>query len=268
MNQSIIDLQQWFQSAAGQYLAAWEQAQFDVAVADVFGYHALQLGLPGLATLRANRMPKHWLAQDSLPTPAPAQAQLICDFMALPLAEASIDLVVMPHTLEFSGDPHQTLRDVERVLVPEGRVVLCGFNPVSLWGWRQRRARAWRKLGAGDLFLPDSGEFIGYWRLRDWLRLLGFEVELSRFGAYRPGFTSAKWLERMAWMDTLGQRWWPILGSVYFVVAIKRQRGPRLVEPNWRRRRVVAGAPVSVAQQTGLRQAEYTSTDSSLNKPE
>jgi hypothetical protein len=85
-------------------------------------------------------------------------------------------------------------------------------------------------LGRGrSLFLPRAGEFIGYWRLRDWLRLLGFEVEAGRFGCWRPPIANPVWLERWQWIDPVGDRWWPVLGAVYFVVAVKRVRGMRLV---------------------------------------
>ncbi len=160
----------------------------------MFGYHALQLGAAEVDGLRANRMPHRWLALDD---PARAsKATLLTDFAALPFAANSLDLVVMPHALELSPDPHATLREVERVLVPEGRVVICGLNPASLWGMRQRRAHIYRRLGIGDLYLPEGGEFIGYWRMRDWLRLLSFEVESGRFGVYRPAVRSEAWLER------------------------------------------------------------------------
>ncbi len=119
----------------------------------------------------------------------------------MPFAANSLDLVVLPHTLELHADPHATLREVERVLVPEGRVVICGINPVSLWGLRQRRAHLYRRLGWGSLYLPQEGEFIGYWRMRDWLRLLSFEVESGPFGCYRPAVCDADWLERFQWMD-------------------------------------------------------------------
>jgi hypothetical protein len=131
----------------------------------------------------------------------------------LPFEENSLDLVVLPHSLELNLDPHTTLREVERVLVPEGKVVICCLNPASLWGLRQRRANVYRRLGFGELYLPDAGEFIGYWRLRDWLRLLSFEVETSSFGCYRPAFSSEKWLERFSWMDAVGERSWPIFGA-------------------------------------------------------
>ena len=248
-DESIIELGLWLQTAPGRYLLEWEQDRLDQAVTDAFGFHALQLGVPELDGLRANRMPHRWVVSDSLvvpealPLPPPrdglitTQAAedpvgLFCEFDALPFPDHSIDLVALPHSLELARDPHQTLREVERVLVPEGRVVIAGFNPASLWGLRQRAGHLKRGVGLGrenSLYLPRAGEFIGYWRLRDWLRLLGFEVEIGRFGCYRPPLASMRWLERFAWMDAVGDRWWPVLGSVYFVVAVKRVRGMRLV---------------------------------------
>jgi len=257
-SQSIIELGRWLRTPAGRYLLTWEQERVDLAVADTFGYHALQLGLPELDALGANRMPHRWLASDLPPgleadmadEDAPRSA-LRCDFDALPFPSNSLDLVVLPHALELARDPHLTLREVERVLMPEGRVVICGFNPASLWGLRQRAGRAGQQLGLGrasGLYLPRAGDFIGYWRLRDWLRLLGFEVEAGRFGCYRPPFRSQRWLERLGWMERAGDRWWPVLGAVYFLVAVKRVRGMRLVGLARRERRLApAIAPAAVA---------------------
>jgi len=259
MSGQIIGLQDWFKTPAGQYLLGWEQQCLDHAVSDLFGYHALQLGVPELDALRLNRMPHRWIATSPKTTDAAepmsassgsAHESFQTDFAALPFASSSLDLVVLPHTLELHVDPHATLREVERVLMPEGRVVICGFNPVSLWGLRQRRAHFYRRLGWGELYLPNAGEFIGYWRLRDWLRLLSFEVESSQFGAYRAAVRSQKWLDRLAWMDGAGSRWWPIFGSAYFLVAVKRVRGMRLLGPAWRSSRAPAAAPVSIANST------------------
>jgi SAM-dependent methyltransferase len=266
MTQTIISLTDWFQTAPGRYLLAWEQAQFDLAVTNLFGYNALQLGLPELDTLAANRMPHRWLA---LPEELLAQAPqadgdaaegprvssqrvaLVTNAAALPFPESSLDLVVLPHTLELSADPHHVLREVERVLVPEGRVVVSGFNPNSFWGFRQSRARlagrmGLRAFGMHELYLPEAGDFIGPWRLRDWLRLLSFELESERFGCYRPAVRSEKWLQRTAWMDRVGARWWPIFGAVHFFVAVKRVRGVRLLGPAWRPRRAGGTAPVTL----------------------
>ncbi len=272
MSVEIIGLQDFFQTPQGRYLMDWEREQLDRVVADIFGFHALQLGLPALDALKTNRMPHRWLASNTGNTPesehkpdviatdgstAPRTGQsalaagqrvdLACDFSALPFPANSLDLVVLPHTLELDVDPHATLREVERVLVPEGKVVICGVNPASLWGLRQRRAHLYRRFGVGQLYLPREGEFIGYWRMRDWLRLLSFEVESGRFGCYRPAVESEPMLERFAWMDQAGARWWPIFGAVYFLVAVKRVRAMRLMGRPWKAPTTRTVAPVSVA---------------------
>ena len=272
MNSEIIGLTEWLETPSGKYMLAWEREQLDQAVSDIFGYHALQLGLPELDALRTNRMPHRWLAGqaperhqtgDPVTTPVAAdvsasfaasrsqgsrpRAALLADASALPFPQSSLDLVVLPHTLEISRDPHAALREVERVLVPEGKVVITGLNPASLWSLRQRRSAFFRRLGYQDRFLPEAGEFIGYWRLRDWLRLLSFEVESGRFGCYKPALSSQKWLQHFDWMDRAGARWWPIFGAVYFLVAVKRVRGMRLLEPSWKSRKSVAAAPAVVA---------------------
>ena len=224
----------------------------DDAVADIFGYHALQLGLPRIEGLRTNRMPHQWLAlgadamlsrteesSDAGSSHAPRAAALWAEPEALPFPNASLDLVVLPHTLELSVDPHMALREVERVLVPEGRVVILGFNPASLWGLWQRAGR-W---GARSACVLPQGEFIGYWRLRDWLRLLGLHVESACFGCYRPAWRSERWLDRFAWMEPVGDRWWPVLGGVYFIVAVKRVRSMRLVGKVKRSKAAAHAAP-------------------------
>lgn len=232
----------------------WEQQTLDALVADVFGFHALQLGHPDVDALRCNRMPHRWVGLQSLASPAEAGADMpkargaavVCDFDALPFPSHSLDLVVLVHALEASRDPHLALREVERVLVPEGRVVVFGFNPTSLWGLRLR----WFSGYAEDAW-------IGYRRLRDWMRLLGFEVDAAKFGVFRPPLASAVWLDRFAWMEKLGQRWWPVLGAVYGVAAVKRVRGMRLVGLARRQARY-ASAPRPVAVSRQQRQGRRT----------
>jgi SAM-dependent methyltransferase len=233
----IIGLQDWLETPAGCYVMDWEQRYIDQIVADVFGFHALQLGMPQLNALKANRMPHRWLALDGASqscdeTQLPSySSSLYCDFDALPFSANTLDLVVLPHTLELSSDPHLTLREVERVLLPEGRVVIVGFNPVSLWGLRQSLSSSRQRFGHGaERFLPhEIKELIGYRRLRDWLKLLGFEVQSSQFACYRSPARSQAWLQRAEWMERAGRRWWPVLGAVYVITAVKRVRGMRLV---------------------------------------
>jgi hypothetical protein len=212
-------LEEWMQTPLGEYVFEREQAYFDQAVADVFGYNALQLGLPEVDFLRASRMP---LRCHVAPHGA---ADMRADYGDLAISSNSTDLVVLPHVLEFAQHPHQILREVARVLMPEAQVVISGFNPFSLWGVRRTFHRR------GDL--PWRGRFITLMRVKDWLALLGFEVIGGQMACYAPPAGQQKWLERFGFMENAGDRWWPIAGGVYFLQAVKRVRGVRLIMPKW-----------------------------------
>ena len=136
----------------------WELAQFDSAVDDVFGFRAVQVGLPEVDFLRQNRISYRFtLALEQ-------GAAVAADPLQLPIASQSVDLVVLPHVLEGHHNPHDVLREVERVLMPEGHVVISGFNTASLW--RVRQAFTFHRNGA-----PWDAKFIGLLRLREWLRV-------------------------------------------------------------------------------------------------
>jgi len=228
----------WFATPQGRYVLDWELTQFDRATEDVFGYRAVQMGLHQLDFLRSNRIPFRFsLALEH-------GAALTADPMQLPLANQSVDLVVLPHALESTADPHLVLREAERVLMPEGQLVISGFNPLSLWRLRQLFA----SRGAGA---PWDERFIGLLRLKDWLQLLGFELNGGRFGCYAPPFESQLWLQRFNFMEQAGARWWPIMGGVYVVRAVKRVHGMRVAAPAWRKERARRRALAAIPQRNG-----------------
>lgn len=242
---TIIALGSWLETPPGACVRHWEQERLNVLTADIFGFNAVQIGLPKINALQANRMPNKWLTDTFLPSEqSPGSVTpvvVVHDFADLPFASQSLDLVVLPHVLEFAEEPHQVLREVERVLIPEGRVIVCGFNPLSLWGVRQAAGRMTDRP-----FLPQDGELIHLPRLKDWLKLLNMEVSRGHFGCYTPPCHTEKWLHRFDFMDRAGDRWWPALGAVYIVQAIKRVKGMRLIGPVWKRQTAKAGKGVAV----------------------
>ena len=142
-------LGQWFATDLGQYLLAREQAYFDQAVTDIFGYRAVQVGLPECPFLAQSRIASHWTLDYDPP------ADVIADPHGLPFAENALDLIVLPHALEFTDDPHLMLREAYRVIRPEGQIVISGFNPFSL--------RAKRYFGRAQT-PPWNGNFIALYR--------------------------------------------------------------------------------------------------------
>ena len=228
----------WVKSPLGQYLMNWEQSELDRIIANLFGYNAVQIGLSVLPALRNSRMQTRLVLVDRLPvSPTVAQSNesislaLVETLADLPLASESVDLLVLPHLLETCDEPHALLREVERVLRPEGRVIVTGCNPISLWGF-----------GFGNC--PPRQQWIGLPRLRDWLKLLSFDSELNLYGCFKPAFTESTWLERLEFLEQAGDKWWPICGAAYVHCAIKKVHGMRLVGTEWKKpARVIASRP-------------------------
>lgn len=241
----IVELAEWFQTPPGQYALAWERAQVDALVADVFGFQAWQVGLAEHDLLRANRMPFKGYVGTEMPTPDEArlrQGCVVAEPEALPFASQTIDLLVLPHAFECTDDPHRVLREAERVLVPEGRVIISGFNPWSLWGARNA-------MPGMEAWLPQPvSSQVSLPRMKDWLKLMSLEAEPGRFGCYAPACRTETWLRRWRFMDRYGARWWSLGGAVYVMAATKRVAAMRLIGPAWKtkpRRAAAASAVVS-----------------------
>lgn len=211
---------EWSATPLGTYLMEREQLFFDKAVADIFGFNALQLGKPQQNLLRNCRIPFCFISAPLGPSTVRAE------FTALPYANQSIDLLLLPHILEFSQHAHQILREAERILMPEGQLIITGFNPLSLWGLRS--------VFHKNNFYPWQGKFINLLRVKDWLALLGFEIVGGKMCCYAPPIQREKWLRRFEFLEAMGDRWWALAGGVYFLQAKKKVAGMRLIMPAWK----------------------------------
>jgi len=212
-------LHDWFATPLGAYLLEREQAYLDEVTPDIFGYHAVQLGLPQIDLLRESRIAHRLKVAPEGPVDLPAR------FEELPIATQSVDLAVLPHILEFTEHPHEILRELDRIMIPEGRIIIVGFNPWSLFGLR-------RALGASDEY-PWNGRFVSLIRIKDWLSLLGFDVSAGQLACYIPPVRSEKWIQRYRFLERTGDRWWGVSGGVYMLQAVKRVRGMRIITPAW-----------------------------------
>jgi SAM-dependent methyltransferase len=144
----------------------------------------------------------------------------------LPLPNGSMNAVVLHHILECADDPRQVMREASRVLAPGGRLVLCGFNPWSLWGLGNLLRRA-RGMSSGNLGMGKR--FIPHWRLLDWLAVLGFELnDPVRFAGYSIGNVGSgrfgqRGLAAQAWLNRLQ----PPIASSFIVSATKQAMSAR-----------------------------------------
>ncbi len=208
-------LRAWFADALGTTLLEQEQVALDGILQDLFGYYLLQLG---------------WVAPRDILTESRIRMRMVMDVdrphgvdypyvrampERVPVQGDSLDVVVLQHTLEFAKDPHEVLREVDRMLIPEGHVVIVAFNPWSYWG-------AWRLLRRRSRRFPWCGRFLSVTRMKDWMGLLGFDTVQVVPLFFRPPIRHEGVMRRLRFLDKAGARAWPLLSGVNIIVAQKR----------------------------------------------
>ena len=232
--------QKWLQTALGQALLRQEVRVVEETLDGIFGEQCLQLGLWGdnRTFLRFTRTQCCSVIADTRAAIAIATASAgkpcaVGDMHRLPIASDSVDAILLPHTLDFNDRPHAVLREVDRVLRRDGRLIILGFKPGGLWGLR--------RLIPGAGIPPGADHLISDRRLKDWLQLLDMRIEgTTRYFFHWPlpgnkARGSNKWERR-------GQAWWPELSACYMLSAQKRVSTLTPVRPLWRTNpKVVAG---------------------------
>jgi len=214
MSARAISLREWYQRPLGKELAMAEQAALATQLPMLFGYHMLVIDPPwGQCRLEDSRIPHHVIQSvDPLTRP---EVGLSGNTENWPIMTDSIDAIVLPHTLELSSNPHQVLREADRSLIPDGHLVIIGFNPFSLWGLR-------RKLTRRSELMPWGARFQSLLRIKDWLGLLGFDTLHSHYLFQRPPVRSRRVLSKLQFLDPVDGHGYMLLSATYILVARKR----------------------------------------------
>jgi SAM-dependent methyltransferase len=239
-------LLRWLAATPGRELVERECRCVEELLADLFGYYLLQVGWGRAfsASIAQSRIRRYLALEECYSTIAGGKA-VIGRAGALPVASDSVDVVFLPHALDFTDDPRQVLREAERVLIPEGRVILLGFNPWSTWGF-------WRLLRVNSGTIPWCGRFLGPGRVADWLALLGFDIELQRPIMFLPPLRQAALLRQLQRFEPLAERWLPLWSVAYAIRAVKRVSILTPLEPLWlRNARPLAGHAVEPTARGG-----------------
>jgi SAM-dependent methyltransferase len=220
----------WFEGPLGSRVLREEAALAPLALDNVFGFELLQVGAWGPARhLLDGARTQH----TTLVAPGTGPGVTLCAPLdSLPFRSDAIDAIFLPHTLELVEDPYAVLREAERVLCAEGCLMICGFNPFSGWGIR----RAFAQHVGRTAFPPQIRRMLSERRLRDWVALLGFDVDsVHGYLGLLPTNGSVPRADarpRRAWMT-----------GAYLLKARKRVQTMTLVRPRRRvRQRVLVGA--------------------------
>jgi len=195
----------WSQLPHGECLLKQTQYRIDHTISRCFGYHLLKLGQLS-SQLSTSQSP---IIHQINCAPSGKDIGLLADLHLLPIQDSSIDLCILAHELDFSSDPHQLLREIDRVLTLDGTLIISGYNPISLFGLRSLLTP--KNPHTARLFLPN--------RVLDWLHLLGFEIQQKQQFDFLSCNLNNKF---MNCVESVGQRFMPYFCSTYFIVAKKQ----------------------------------------------
>jgi SAM-dependent methyltransferase len=218
------DMAQWLETPLGQALLESERKVMEPVLARIFGYHFLQIGVSEASLLDESPVGHRFLF---VPQSLADSRHAVASAEALPLQTDSVDAVLIHHALDYTPDSHRLLREASRVLIPGGKLLIVGFNPLSTWGVRRLT-----RIGAG---LPWSARFISAFRVCDWLKLLEFSVERVSHCAFLLPFTHPRVVQLAPALERVGKRLEAPVGAAYMIVACKQLMPVTPIMPRWPR---------------------------------
>ena len=245
------EFHEWTGTSLGKSLVRREQEQLDSMLRNVYGPVGVQYGALEFSNyIQSSNAIRRFHSPYRHPPgePRPSAVSLLNSLPeSMPFDTKSVNVLIMPHVLEFSEDPHQVLRESARVLVPEGHLVLVCFNPVSLWGIRRALAKLLNKRPPA----PWRGRFFGLSRVKDWLSVLGFDVVSGSPVCFLPPLKSKKLRAKFEFLEKAGARWWPMWAAVLILVVRKREIGLTPLVPRWQRKKSIATGLAEPATRNG-----------------
>jgi len=221
-------LEAWLRQLPGSALRDAESHCLQQQLEQLFGYYLVRVDASdwGRLSLESGRIRMQVeIFRDGVSNVGSSSVR--ADAEQLPIASDSVDVVLLQHTLDFCRDPHQVLREAERILIPEGKLVIVGFNPWGGWGlWR-----LFKRYGGAA---PWRARFLSRRRLHDWLALLGFDLSRSHLLFYRPPLRQHWLLQRLGFLERFGPKWHLPLAAVQVFVAVKRVATLTPIRPTWK----------------------------------
>lgn len=230
-SKGFATIDEWYRGETGEYLLNQAVERLSPLLATTFGYYSLQVGCTGLAArLQESCRVKHQFTLDDLAS----QAQVQANPAMLPVASDSVDLVILMHHLSNTAEPHAILREAFRILIPEGKLVIIDFNPVSLWGLRHF-FQSWLER------VPFKGHYYTARRVDDWMRLLGFDQERHFRVGYLPPIQKPSVTRHLTWLEKGCKNWLPFSGALNLLVYTKNISPLTPVRHRWVTRKILPG---------------------------
>jgi SAM-dependent methyltransferase len=230
----------WDNSPLAEYIRQKELILLEQHIPNLFGYNIVQIEKGyGINGLNYSRISNKILIQESRSVLTEEKHYLVISKSSItPIATDSIDVVILPHTLEYEADPHHLLREVDRILIPEGHLIILGHDPLSMWGFR-------KLFRCSNKCYPWSNRFYTKRRIEDWMGLLGFDVKHIEPYLFFPPIQK---LVNFAWVkkfDSVCKTYLPFTNGANLYITQKRVSTLTPVKSRWHLKKAIVSVDLS-----------------------
>jgi SAM-dependent methyltransferase len=239
----ITSIDDWYQSETGEYLFSEILERLSPMLMTTFGYYSLQIGCTTMSNrLQESCRVKHRFTLDQFSS----KAVITGHPSLLPIASDSVDLVILMHHLSLTSEPHAMLREAFRIMIPEGKLIVIDFNPLSLWGLRHF-FQSWLE------HTPWTGHYYTASRLNDWMQLLGFDKYKHLRVGYMPPIQKPSVTRHLSWFEKGLKNWLPFSSATNVLVYSKNISPMTPIRHRWVTRKILPGKMVRPSVGRGMR---------------
>lgn len=214
IDQDLPKMDQWVCHTYGHYVLDMERKVLSAVLPGLFGYNIAQIGGPAHDHYLHDSLIRHKIRLSPDVHSDFDGSNVVSSLYEMPFLPESLDVMVLPHVLEYTADPKAVLKSCYDSLVPEGHLIILGFNAWSLWGLA--------KLIRPNDRVYRRADFIASHNMRKLLQQQDFEIKVHKSMCYRPPIKNESWFHKVKFLEPLGRMIWPYLGAVYIMVARKR----------------------------------------------
>jgi len=213
----IFSIMNWFKTKNAKKLIEQEKIIVNKFIEDKFGYFAIQIGGAFTDFLEHSRITKHLFNEGVL-------KNISFDISSIPFSEESIDLIICPHFIE-QGYNQAIFNEFFRIIIPGGHIIIISFNPYSFAGIKN--------FFSFSMQFPWNSKFISMSEIQKKLKESGFSISEAKISNYQPIFSDNNYFFNNN-LESIGNRWLPLLGNVFFIVAQKKVLNLTPIKPKWK----------------------------------
>lgn len=226
-HRTIQQWDRWLKEPLGQHVLSAEKNFLKGLLKEYYGKHALLIGVPRQQVLLKSSVMSYHLLLSPLQNHLKNAYYIESHFYELPVASGSIDLVILPHILECVDNPHHLLAEACRIVKPEGHIIICGFNPYSLWGCR-------------------AENFVQVSLVKQWLKLADFELVKQFMLLFRPPIVHEGIYQKLKFLEWMGRKCFSPLGGVYLLVAQAKVTPLTPIRLRWQQKLASVRIPTTI----------------------